>query len=275
MAYKPFMASSGTAEKRPNLCFYREMNHVSSNAPPEEQAGGMQRRTRRLRTLPDISGHSTVFLPGHSAAFVFRTSTSSPHVIRLREEFVRGLGSFDSLAGGCDKGFVYLDSKVHGHFTPCISPVLSGFQDTVRICQLPHETQFDYPLTVQMVPIGEQVEHLAYSASSETYVLGTSHRAGFKLPDDDELHPEWRNEGLFGFSIPGCILMITRYFLIPGGRGELCQGRQPQDMVYHRQVCCQTAETLEVADIWKLPAGHSRVHHGGKEREPRSVREHA
>lgn len=30
---------------------------------------------------------------------------------------------------------------------------------------------------------------------SDTYVLGTSSSVGFKLPDNDELHPEWRNEG--------------------------------------------------------------------------------
>lgn len=49
---------------------------------------------------------------------------------------------------------------------------------------------------MRRIPIGEQIDHLAYSASSETYVLGTSHRAEWKLPDDDELHPEWRNEGV-------------------------------------------------------------------------------
>lgn len=40
------------------------------------------------------------------------------------------------------------------------------------------------------------MDHLAYATSSETYVLGTSHSADFKLPDDDELHPDWRNEGM-------------------------------------------------------------------------------
>lgn len=114
MVYKPFVASAA-GEKGPNLCFNREMNHVSSNVPlevAEEQPDGTQNRTRRLRVLPDISGYSTVFLPGHSANFIFKTSTSLPHVLRLRGESVRGLSSFDSAAAGCSKGFVYLDSKV-------------------------------------------------------------------------------------------------------------------------------------------------------------------
>ena len=65
------------------------------------------------------------------------------------------------------------------------------------MCQLPHGTQFDYSWPLRVVHVGEQVDHLAYSSSSRTYVLGTSRPADFKLPDDDELHPEWRNEGLF------------------------------------------------------------------------------
>lgn len=75
------------------------------------------------------------------------------------------------------------------------------WQNVVRICQLPLETQFDYPWTLRQIPIGEQVDYLTYSPSSETYVLGTSCKADFKLPDDDELHPEWRNEGSFDVPI--------------------------------------------------------------------------
>jgi cleavage and polyadenylation specificity factor subunit 1 len=50
---------------------------------------------------------------------------------------------------------------------------------------------------MRRVPIGEQIDQLTYSSASETYVLGTCTRASFKLPDDDELHPEWRNEGWY------------------------------------------------------------------------------
>ncbi|EKV04111.1 Cleavage and polyadenylation specificity factor subunit A, putative [Penicillium digitatum PHI26] len=66
----------------------------------------------------------------------------------------------------------------------------------IRACQLPSQTQFDYSWTLRKVPIEEQVNFLAYSTSSETYVLGTSRQGDFKLPEGDELHPEWRNEEL-------------------------------------------------------------------------------
>lgn len=61
---------------------------------------------------------------------------------------------------------------------------------------MPLGVQLDYPWTIQQIPIGEQVDHLAYSSSSGMYVIGTSHRTEFKLPEDDELHPEWRNESM-------------------------------------------------------------------------------
>lgn len=80
--------------------------------------------------------------------------------------------------------------------------LLIGFsQDIIRICQLPPDTKFDYPWTLRKVPIGENVDYLTYSPSSETYVLGTSHKTEFKLPEDDELHPEWRNEGSFDYTL--------------------------------------------------------------------------
>lgn len=173
--YKPFRVST----EAHSLRFLRETNHFLAKLPtnvsnqPEEG----QQRSRPLRILPDVGGFSVVFMPGVSASFIFKTSTSPPHVIRLRERFVRGLSSFDYISSGCEKGFIYVDSK-----------------NVVRICQLPVETRFDYSWTLRKVPIGEQVDCLAYSSSSETYVLGTSYKADFKLPGDDELHPEWRDE---------------------------------------------------------------------------------
>lgn len=111
MVYTPF-SSSSAGENTPSLCFFREANHTIPPNDDAEQQELRDQRRRPLRILPDISGYSTVFLPGNSASFIFRTSTSSPHVIRLRGDFIPGLSSFDSSATGCDKGFIYLDSTV-------------------------------------------------------------------------------------------------------------------------------------------------------------------
>ncbi|KAL1982296.1 hypothetical protein VTN96DRAFT_1454 [Rasamsonia emersonii] len=176
--YRPFRINDDLGKDPSSLKFLKEVNHTLPKVPSvasSKTSSGGQRRTKSLRRLPDISGLSAVFMPGASPSFVIRTSKSMPHLVSLRGGFVRGLSDFN--AAGCEKGFIYVDSH-----------------NVVRTCQLPDDTQFDFPWTVRRVPLGEQVDHLTYSTSSDTYVLGTSYKADFRLPEDDELHPEWRNE---------------------------------------------------------------------------------
>lgn len=89
------------------------------------------------------------------------------------------MSSFHSPSIGCENGFIYVDSE-----------------HCIRGCQFPPDTQFDYPWTLRKIPVEEQVDFLTYSTSSNTYVLGTSCSVGFKLPENDELHPEWRMESI-------------------------------------------------------------------------------
>jgi cleavage and polyadenylation specificity factor subunit 1 len=83
-------------------------------------------------------------------------------------------------------------------------------QHTLRACLIPPETQLDYSWILRKISLEEQVGFLTYSTASETYVLSSSSSVGFKLPENDELHPEWRDEGLlpaqYGkFSFPNSI----------------------------------------------------------------------
>ncbi|KAE8350582.1 protein cft1 [Aspergillus coremiiformis] len=177
--YRPFpptgKSENGTCA---GLNFLKETNSflskITSSTDGEPSKGDLGRMTP-LRIVSNISGFSAVFIPGAPAGFVVKTSTSSPHFLRLRGGYTQCLDSFDTPE--CEKGFIFLDSK-----------------DIVRVCLVPQDTQFDYSWTIQQVSIGEQVDHLAYSPSSGMYILGTCHKTEFKLPDDDELHPEWRNE---------------------------------------------------------------------------------
>ncbi|KAL4977842.1 CPSF A subunit region-domain-containing protein [Aspergillus desertorum] len=167
IVYRPFFTPS---EELAGLKFLKEANHALPRTPttPEE----LQSETRPLRILPHIAGCSGIFMPGPSAGFIFRASTTSPHFIRLKGGYTKGLGCFDS----SDKGFVYLD--MHG----------------LHLARLQEGTQLGYPWLMKRVPIGEQIDKLTYTSASDSYVLGTCRRCEFKLPEDDELHPEWRNE---------------------------------------------------------------------------------
>ncbi|KAJ5675859.1 hypothetical protein N7462_008756 [Penicillium macrosclerotiorum] len=194
IVYKPLFTST-EADNQPSndLRFFRESSHTLPRVGPSLTEVDAPLRVKPLRVLSNVSGLSTVFLPGSSSGFVVRTSTSSPHFVRLRGEYTQWLSGFDSSALACEKGFIYVNSE-----------------GCVRACQLPPDTQFDYSWTLRKVPLGEQVDYLTYSTSSETYVLGTSSNMDFKLPDNDELHPEWRNESVtFSPEVPQSFVKVV------------------------------------------------------------------
>ncbi|KAJ5752373.1 hypothetical protein N7520_009290 [Penicillium odoratum] len=178
--YKPvFIPTEAESGQSNRLQFFREAHHTLSKLTSNESLTGAETHPRRrpLRALQNVSGLSTVFMPGDSGRFIVKTAKSSPHGVRLRGGFIRWLSDFDSPATGCGNGFIYVDSK-----------------NTIRACQIPPDTQLDYSWILRKVSLEEQVDLLTYSTASETYVLATSSNVGFKLPENDELHPEWRNE---------------------------------------------------------------------------------
>ncbi|OJJ46311.1 hypothetical protein ASPZODRAFT_133341 [Penicilliopsis zonata CBS 506.65] len=177
--YRPFVVCKKTEGSSSSLRFFKERNYSapksSSDYPNVLQDRKL--RPRPLRILQDVSGLNAIFMPGESASFVFRMSSSAPHVFRVRGDFTRSMSEFQSVLPGGQRAFVYVDSE-----------------HAVQISHLPLETHFNYSWTIRRVPLKEQVDYVTYSSSSEKYVLGTSMREEFRLPDDDELHPEWGGE---------------------------------------------------------------------------------
>lgn len=119
VVYKPVFIPS-EAESRPPTClqFFRESHHTLSKLASNQSIAETEipQRRRPLRALRNVSGLSTVFVPGDSGRFVVKTAKSSPHVVRLRGEFTRWLSGFDSPATGCGNGFIYVDSEVRATF---------------------------------------------------------------------------------------------------------------------------------------------------------------
>ncbi|KAJ5986847.1 hypothetical protein N7451_011212 [Penicillium sp. IBT 35674x] len=160
IVYKPVFIPSEAESGQPNrLHFFREGHHTLSKLVSNETETGSDifPRRRPLRALRNVSGLSTVFMPGDSGRFVVKTAKSSP------TWFAFAVNSHDG-------------------------------SHTIRACQIPPETQLDYSWILRKVLLEEQVDFLTYSTASETYILGTSFSVGFKLPENDELHPEWRDE---------------------------------------------------------------------------------
>ncbi|KAE8359840.1 CPSF A subunit region-domain-containing protein [Aspergillus caelatus] len=177
--YRPFIPTTKSVrEPHADLNFLKETNSVLpriASGVEDQSTSEEVIKSVPLRIVSNVSGFSAIFRPGISPGFIVRTSTSSPHFLCLKGGYAQSLSKFET--SECGEGFILLDSK-----------------GVVHVCRVPLDVQLDYSWTIQQIPIGEQVDRLAYSSSSGMYVLGTSHRTEFKLPEDDELHPEWRNE---------------------------------------------------------------------------------
>ncbi|WEW58506.1 mRNA cleavage and polyadenylation factor subunit [Emydomyces testavorans] len=172
--YQPYHPKSSS--KDPDLRLLKLSDHFVPKYDPEAGAEISERTNfKSLRALPDLCGYKTVFMPGLNPCFIMKSSTSSPHVLRLRGKPVSSVSSFHIPA--CEKGFAYIDTE-----------------NVVRMCRLPANTRFDNSWTTRKVHLGDQIDFVEYSAHSETYALGSSRKVDFRLPEDDEVHTEWRSE---------------------------------------------------------------------------------
>jgi cleavage and polyadenylation specificity factor subunit 1 len=145
----------------------------AENADPESA-----KRDAPMRAISNVGGHCAVFLPGSSAAFIFKSSTSIPKVVGLRGTGVRSLSSFHT--EGCDRGFIYVDTN-----------------GIARVSQLEPETSVtELGLTLRKVKIGEEIQAVAYHAPKDVYAIGTRIEEPFELPKDDDYHREWAKEEL-------------------------------------------------------------------------------
>jgi cleavage and polyadenylation specificity factor subunit 1 len=131
-----------------------------------------------MRAISNLGGYSTVFLPGGSPSFIVKSAKSTPKVINLQGLGVRGMSSFHT--AGCDRGFIYAD-----------------VEGVARVSQFPSNNNLsELGLPLQKVELGEAVHAVTYHPPMECYVVGTSTRAGFELPKDDDHHRDWAKEDI-------------------------------------------------------------------------------
>jgi cleavage and polyadenylation specificity factor subunit 1 len=131
-----------------------------------------------MRAISNLGGYSTVFLPGGSPSFIVKSAKSTPKVINLQGLGVRGISSFHT--AGCDRGFIYAD-----------------VEGVARVSQFPSNSNLsELGLPLQKVELGEAVHAVTYHPPMECYVVGTSTRADFELPKDDDHHRDWAKEDI-------------------------------------------------------------------------------
>jgi len=156
--------------------------HNSSFAKPQIETGQDDTtdlpRFLPMRRCSNISGYSTVFLPGPSPSFIVKSSKSGPRVLELQGASVHAMSSFHT--EGCEHGFIYAD--IHG---------------IARVAQIPTDCSYaETGVSVKKVAIGEDIDAVTYHPPSQSYVVGCNIAEPFELPKDDDYHKEWARETL-------------------------------------------------------------------------------
>lgn len=182
--FQAFNVSS--AEPRPisqSLHFLKIHNPHFAKSPhaaaeETEQDSESAKRDSPMRAIANLNGLACVFTPGPSAGFIFKSSQTIPRVLSLRGPGVRSLSSFHT--EGCDRGFIYVDTL-----------------GVARVCELAAETNVtDLGMTVRRVPLGEDINCVAFHAPKNVYTVATQAYEPFELPKDDDYHREWAKEEL-------------------------------------------------------------------------------
>lgn len=131
-----------------------------------------------MRRCSNISGYSTVFLPGSSPSFILKTAKSSPRVLSLHGLGVQAMSSFHT--EGCEHGFIYADTN-----------------GIARVTQIPTDSSYaELGLSVKKIPVGVDTQSVAYHPPTQAYVVGVNNLEPFELPKDDDYHKEWARENI-------------------------------------------------------------------------------
>lgn len=174
--YEPQINSANDSSGLPSSLFFRKLpNNTFAKAveePAEDDDATEELRRLPLRACDNISGCSTVFMPGPSPSFIIKSAKSTPKVIGLQGTGVRTLSTFHT--EGCERGFIYADSE-----------------GIARVTQLPADASYsETGMSLKKIPLDADVNSVAYHASSEVYTVGCNIEEEFELPKDEDSNPQ-------------------------------------------------------------------------------------
>ncbi|KAK5663548.1 hypothetical protein OQA88_3979 [Cercophora sp. LCS_1] len=182
--YRPFRVRRDSAQDFSKTLFFQKLPNFSFAKPPVEISQDDTTDPPRflpMRRCSNISGYSTVFLPGPSPSFILKSATSMPRIVGLQGSPVQAMSSFHT--EGCENGFIYADT--HG---------------IARVARIPSDCSYaETGVSVKKITIGEDIGAVTYHPPSQSYVVGCNLTEPFELPRDDDYHKEWARETLTTF----------------------------------------------------------------------------
>lgn len=150
----------------------------TNRVPPALEDGPVDSDERSaripLRSIQDLDGLQTVFVPGKSPCFVMKVASCNPKIIDLKVDHLPDL------------------TKVNFKNRPgCI--MFPGNFGRLSLATLPTQSDFTTGWLVQRMYTTDPIQAFAFHEPSGRYVIGTNRKLPFKLPQDD-FHPEWDTE---------------------------------------------------------------------------------
>lgn len=141
--------------------------------PPKTEDGG--KKSAPPKTLPklhvcELLGlYKSVVISGERPAMIISGSRTSPVIHRLTHEPIKTFTSFNTES--VYRGFAYLDEN-----------------NRTNLCTLRDNVDYESPLPVRRISIGESVTNIAYHSKSDVYLLATCRTIPYDAVDEDE-HP--------------------------------------------------------------------------------------
>ncbi|KAI9698522.1 MAG: mRNA cleavage and polyadenylation factor subunit [Candelina mexicana] len=170
----PGLLSSLRFNKIPSSTIAKTPEYATQDVVGDKQ----EPRKSPLRAMSNVGGYSTVFLPNESSSFLMKSASSKPRILSLRGKGVRGMSSLHTAM--CQRGWIYVD-----------------VEGIVRCSNLPDNVNLtETGWVMKRILLGEEVHALSYHLAMESYVIATSEKVDWKLPEDEEHHEEWRYEDL-------------------------------------------------------------------------------
>ena len=129
-----------------------------------------------MQALNNKLGYAWVFVPGSTSAVVLRHASTAPHVYELKSQGIRSVCNVRSVES--NDQFILVSESEEACFAEFPSNSVIGLSSW----------------SIKRIPLGQDVASVSYFAPTDSYVLGTNYTTDFQLPQEDEWHPDWRNE---------------------------------------------------------------------------------
>ncbi|KEF59392.1 uncharacterized protein A1O9_04236 [Exophiala aquamarina CBS 119918] len=171
--YEPFAVPDVTGSFK----FKKVATETIANFEDQYNPEGESLLRPPMQAISNTLGYAWVFVPGSTSAVVLRHASTAPRVYELKSQGIRSICNVRSNE-------------------PTDRFILVGENDEVCFAEFPSNCVIGLSSwSIKRIPLGQDVASVSYFMPTDSYILGTNYTADFQLPQDDEWHPDWRNEG--------------------------------------------------------------------------------